>query len=76
VGEAKFKGEVVQGASEVMEAIPNDGGKRGGRRFEDFGPEDVLAALEVELGPRSARVAFRPGSLLGLKFLQVFRSPV
>lgn len=72
VGEREFVGEVVKGASEVVEAVPDDRGERDGRGLEDFGADELIAALEVRLGPHTTRISLAPDSLLRLYALQVF----
>jgi hypothetical protein len=76
VGDGEFVSEVVEGASEVVEAVPDDGGEHDGRGREDFGPDQLAAALDIRLGPNSTRIALTPDSLLRLYGLQVFGGPV
>ncbi len=76
VCDGEFVGEVVEGASEVVEEVPDDGGENDGRRLEDFGPHELVAALDVRLGPHSTRISLTLDSLLRLYALQVFGGSV
>jgi len=76
VGDGEFVGKVVEGASEVVETIPDDGGERDRWGFEDLGPDELAAALDVRLGPHSTRIALTPDSLLRLYAIQVFDGAV
>jgi hypothetical protein len=76
VGEGEFVSEVVEGGAEVVYDVTNNEGELGRRRIDNFGVNDILAALQFELGPHSARVAFAPDSLLGFQALQVLTRPI
>jgi hypothetical protein len=69
-------GEVVQGGSEVVEAISDNRGESQGRRLDDLSPDALAAALDVRLGPHSTRISLAPDSLLRFYALQVFGSSV
>jgi hypothetical protein len=76
VRESEFVGEVVEGGTEVVEAVAYDEPELSGRLLKDFGPDEILAALRVELGPKLVRAFFDPSTDLGFQALQVVeRSP-
>lgn len=76
VRQRQLEGEVVEGASEVVETVPGDEAEAGGRRLDDLGPKELLSGLGVEFGPRSMRAFFAPGSRFRLKALQMVKRPV
>lgn len=75
-GDGEFENEVVEGAAEVVEAVPDDEAEFGGRRVEHFDAKDLLAAINIGFGPGSVRAFFDPGSNFGFKAVQVVERPV
>ena len=76
VREGEFVGEIVEGGTEVVKAVANDEPEFGGRLLLDFGPDEILAALRIELGPKSVRAFFDPSTDIGLQALQVVERPL
>lgn len=77
IGDDKFKGEVVEGVAEVLEAISNDEAEFGGRRrLEDFDPKELLGAINIGFFPSSVRVSFAPGVHFLFKSVQVVDRPL
>ena len=76
VREGEFVGEIVEGGTEVVKAVANDEPEFGGRLLKDFGPGEILAALRIELGPKSVRAFFDPSSDFGFQALQVVERPL
>ncbi len=74
-GDGKLKNEVVEGASEVVEAISDDEAEVGRRRVERFDAKDLLAAINIGFGPGSVRAFFNPGTNFGFKAVQVEERP-
>ena len=72
VGDGEFEGEVVEGGTEVVKALPNDEAEQGGWRVEDFEPNNALAHLRVEFVDEFIRVSFlKPSENFVFQDLQV-----
>jgi hypothetical protein len=76
VGNGEFESEVVQGGPEVVDAIPDDEAKVGGRLVEHFEPCELVKDINIEIRPGSVRAFLAPGSRFGFKALQVVERPV
>lgn len=76
VVEGEFVGKVVESRPKVMEEVTDNEPPFVGRVPEIFGPDDVLAALEVRLGPNSVRAFFDPETDFGFQALQVLKRPL
>jgi len=76
LGSHQLANQQVEGGAEVVDGVTDDEGELGGGTIENFGVDDVLGALQVELNPHSARVSFAPASLFGFQAIQVFARPV
>ena len=59
-----------------MDAVSGDEAQAGWRRLEDLRPNDLLAALGLEFGPKSVRAFFTPSSSFCFKTLQMVERPV
>jgi hypothetical protein len=60
VGDGEFVSKVVEGASEVVEAVSDDGGERNGRGLEDFGRSGCPARSILDADRSDARLALAP----------------
>jgi len=74
--DGEFVGKVVEGRAEVVDAVPGDEAETGGRGLDDFGIDDLLAALGIEFGPEFMRAFFKPGTPFRFKALQVVERPI
>jgi hypothetical protein len=76
VGEREFVDEVVEGGSEVVDAVSDDEAKVGGRLLQHFEPRELVEFINIELRPNSVRAFLGPGFHFGFKVLQVMERPV
>ena len=76
VRQSKLEGEIVEGGAEVVDAVSSDEAQAGGRGRDDLGPNDLLAGIGIEFGPKSVRAFFAPGSSFRFKALQMVECPV
>jgi hypothetical protein len=76
MSEGKFICEVVKRCPKIVDAVANDGAESSGGLLEDFDAKELVAALNVELGPKSIGVFFEPTANFRLYALQVLESPV
>ena len=72
VGNGEFKREVVERGAKVVQTISNGKAEFGGRRWlENFGPKELLGAINIGFGPSWVRAFFEPKVYFGFKALQV-----
>jgi hypothetical protein len=76
VGHSKFEGEVVEGGSEVVDAVSDDEAKVSGRLFKHFEPRELVEVINIEIRPSSVRMFLAPGSRFSFKALQVVERPL